>query len=126
MVVLGLLIGLVGTDVNSGMARYAFDIPELVDGIGFTVIAVGLFAVSEIVTNLERREPQPAFTGQVKNLMPTLAEIKRSFWPALRCWPALKLLRKSWIVRRCSASRTEESTRALRSVFVSTSQRCRS
>jgi putative tricarboxylic transport membrane protein len=84
MVVLGLLIGLVGTDVNSGMARYAFDIPELVDGIGFTVIAVGLFAVAEIVTNLERREPQAMFTGPVKNLMPSLAELKHAFWPALR------------------------------------------
>ena len=65
MVVVGLLIGLVGTDVNSGVPRYAFDVPELVDGIGFTVIAVGLFAVAEIVTNLGRREPQPVFTGPV-------------------------------------------------------------
>src|SRR5688572_14530017 len=63
MVVLGLLIGLVGTDVNSGLPRFAFDVPELIDGIGFTVIAVGLFAVAEIVTNLERREPHAAFTG---------------------------------------------------------------
>ena len=39
MIVLGLLMGLVGTDVNSGVARYSFDIPELTDGINFTVIA---------------------------------------------------------------------------------------
>ena len=56
MVVVGLLLGVVGTDVNSGMARYSFGVPELIDGIGFTVIAVGLFAVAEIVSNLERSE----------------------------------------------------------------------
>jgi len=44
MIVLGLLLGLVGTDVNSGVARFSFDIPELTDGIGFVVIAMGVFA----------------------------------------------------------------------------------
>src|SRR4029078_4745911 len=52
MVVMGLLLGIVGTDVNSGMARYSFGIPELTDGIGFIVIAVGVFAIGEIVGNL--------------------------------------------------------------------------
>src|SRR5262245_34597320 len=84
MVVVGLLIGLVGTDVNSGMARYAFDIPELVDGIGFTGVAVGLFAVAEIVTNLERREPQQVFTGPIVGLMPSARDLAHSFFPALR------------------------------------------
>lgn len=46
MVFLGLLLGIIGTDVNSGMARYSFGLPELTDGIGFTVVAVGLFAIS--------------------------------------------------------------------------------
>jgi TctA family transporter len=84
MVVVGLLIGLIGTDVNSGLPRYAFDVPELVDGVGFTVIAVGLFAVAEIVTNLERREPQTAYTGALKRIMPSAGELARSFWPAMR------------------------------------------
>ena len=84
MVVVGLLIGLIGTDVNSGLARYAFDVPDLVDGVGFTVIAVGLFAVAEIATNLERREPQTAYTGALTSIMPNAAELARSFWPALR------------------------------------------
>jgi len=84
MVALGLLFGVVGTDVNSGMARYAFDIPELVDGIGFTVVAVGLFAVAEIVTNLERREPHQVFTGPIVGLMPGARDLARSFFPALR------------------------------------------
>ncbi len=84
MVVLGLLIGLVGTDVNSGLPRYAFDIPELVDGIGFTVIAVGLFAVAEIVMNLERREPHTAFTGPLKGSFASRRDLGAAFWPALR------------------------------------------
>ena len=52
MVVLGLLLGIVGTDVNSGMARFSFGFAELTDGIGFIVIAVGVFAIGEIVSNL--------------------------------------------------------------------------
>ena len=52
MIVLGLLLGLVGTDVNSGVARYSFDIPELTDGIGFVVIAMGVFGYGEIIANL--------------------------------------------------------------------------
>ena len=52
MIVLGLLMGLVGTDVNSGVARFSFDIPELTDGIGFVVIAMGVFGYGEIISNL--------------------------------------------------------------------------
>jgi putative tricarboxylic transport membrane protein len=54
MIVLGLLLGLVGTDVNSGVARYSFDIPELTDGIGFVAIAMGVFGYGEIIANLGR------------------------------------------------------------------------
>src|SRR5215813_11247405 len=71
MVVLGLVLGLSGIDVNSGMSRYTFGVPELSDGIGFTVMAVGLFAVAEIVANLESSEPREVFTGRIANLMPT-------------------------------------------------------
>jgi TctA family transporter len=53
MVVLGLLLGLIGTDVNSGVQRYTFDIPELVDGIGFVTVAMGMFGLGEIIRNLE-------------------------------------------------------------------------
>jgi len=84
MVVLGLLIGVVGVDVNSGMARYSFGIPELVDGIGFTVVAVGLFAVAEIVINLESREPREVYTGPVTGLMPTARDLKDAAWPTVR------------------------------------------
>jgi TctA family transporter len=84
MVALGLLVGLVGVDVNSGMARYTFGVPELYDGIGFTVVAVGLFAVAEIVANLNRKEENQAYTGKVSNLMPSRQDLKDSAWPTLR------------------------------------------
>ena len=54
MVFLGLLFGLVGTDVNTGAQRFTFDIPELSDGIDFAPIAMGLFGIAEIVVNLEK------------------------------------------------------------------------
>jgi TctA family transporter len=84
MVALGLLLGVVGTDVNSGHVRYAFGVPELYDGIGFTVLAVGLFAVAEIVANLESREPREVFTARVPRTMPAREDLKAASWPAVR------------------------------------------
>ena len=86
MVFLGLLFGIIGTDVNSGMARYSFGIPELTDGIGFTVVAVGLFAVSEIVKNLQSggEEKHEVFTKDIKHLYPTVKDLKDSAWPIVR------------------------------------------
>ncbi len=78
MIVLGLLIGLVGTDVNSGVARFSFDIPELTDGISFVVIAMGIFGYGEIISNLSHDESKrEVFTGKVKGLMPTGEDFKR-------------------------------------------------
>jgi putative tricarboxylic transport membrane protein len=86
MVFMGLLFGIIGTDVNSGMARFSFGLPELTDGIGFTIVAVGLFAVSEIVKNLESggEEKHEVFTKDIKHIYPTKADMKASFWPVLR------------------------------------------
>ena len=84
MVVLGLVIGVVGTDVNSGMARYTFGVPVLSDGVGFTVMAVGLFAVAEIVVNLERRENPEVYTSKITGLMPTARDLKDAAWPMVR------------------------------------------
>jgi TctA family transporter len=78
MIVLGLLLGLVGTDVNSGVARFAFDVPELTDGIGFVAVAMGVFAFAEIVANVEKHEHREVFTDKVKNLWPTGADLKDS------------------------------------------------
>ena len=84
MVAMGLLLGIVGTDVNSGMARYSFGIPELTDGIGFIVIAVGVFAVGEIVSNLGETEKRAVFTSKVTGLMPTVQDLKVSIGPIIR------------------------------------------
>jgi TctA family transporter len=81
MVFLGLLFGLVGTDVNTGAQRFTFDIPELSDGIDFAPVAMGLFGIAEIVANLER---QVARSGAIKvsSLWPTREEARRA-WPAV-------------------------------------------
>jgi len=84
MVAFGLLLGIVGTDVNTGVQRYSFGYPELSDGIGFIVVAVGVFAVGEIVSNLGSAETRQIFTDKVSNLMPSLADLKQSFMPILR------------------------------------------
>jgi putative tricarboxylic transport membrane protein len=84
MVALGLLLGVVGTDVNSGMARYSFGVPELTDGIGFIVIAVGVFAISEIISNLGDKEERAVFTKKVTGLWPTYADLKASAGAILR------------------------------------------
>jgi TctA family transporter len=86
MVVLGLLVGIVGTDVNSGMSRFAFGVAELTDGIGFVVLAVGVFAVGEIVSNLGEMEigERQVFTSKVTNLWITWDDFKRSIGPILR------------------------------------------
>src|SRR5512143_3636080 len=55
MIILGLLLGIVGTDVESGMARFSFEVPQLTDGIGFVGLAMGLFGFAEIIVNLEQK-----------------------------------------------------------------------
>jgi TctA family transporter len=84
MVAMGLLLGIVGTDVNSGVQRYSFGINELVDGIGFIVVAVGVFAIGEIVGNLGAPAERREFAAQVKSLLPTRADLKASIGPILR------------------------------------------
>ena len=77
MIVLGLLLGLVGTDVNSGVARFSFEIPELTDGVGFVVIAMGVFGYGEIISNLSQpEEDRQVYTAKVQGLFPTLTDIK--------------------------------------------------
>jgi TctA family transporter len=84
MVVLGLLLGLAGTDVNSGVLRFTFGIPELADGVGFVIVAMGMFGVTEIVANLEQRGQREVFVGKVTHLFPTREDLKRSWAPILR------------------------------------------
>src|SRR4030081_2715947 len=81
MVVLGLLLGIVGTDVNTGVQRFSFGVTELSDGIGFIVAAVGVFAIGEIVSNLGETAGRTVFTAKVTNLWPPRDDFRRSFWP---------------------------------------------
>jgi putative tricarboxylic transport membrane protein len=81
MIVLGLLLGIVGTDVNSGVARFAFGIPELTDGIGVVSVAMGLFGFAEIISNLETTEKRELVTSKVRGLWPTREQFKVA-WPA--------------------------------------------
>jgi TctA family transporter len=85
MIVLGLLLGMMGTDVNSGVARFSFDIPELTDGIGFIVIAMGVFGYGEIISNLGKHESErQVFTANVTGLMPTKEDFRRMIPAVLR------------------------------------------
>ena len=85
MIVLGLLLGMVGTDVNSGTPRFTFDIPELADGIGFIVIAMGVFGYGEIIMNLSKSESErQVFTTKVTGLWPTKEDFRNMVPAVLR------------------------------------------
>lgn len=85
MIVLGLLLGMVGTDVNSGTPRFTFDIPELADGIGFIVIAMGVFGYGEIIMNLSKSESErEVFTTKVTGLWPTKEDFRNMVPAVLR------------------------------------------
>ena len=78
MVVLGLLLGMIGTDVNSGAARFSFDVPELSDGIEFAAVAMGMFGFAEIMLNLEQKEDREVFTNKVTGLLIKWSEFVRT------------------------------------------------
>jgi len=84
MVVLGLLLGLVGTDVTSGVPRFTFDTPELADGIGFVTVAMGMFGLGEIIRNLEAEAQRSVVVAKITTLMPTRQDFKRMIAPILR------------------------------------------
>ena len=85
MIILGLLLGLIGTDVNSGVARFSFDIPELTDGVGFVVVAMGVFGYGEIITNLSQHEDdREVFTAKVEGLFPTAEDFKNMLPAVIR------------------------------------------
>ena len=85
MIVLGLLMGLIGTDVNSGVARFSFDIPELTDGIGFIVIAMGVFGYGEIIANLAKpEEHRDVAVAKIDRLWPSKDDFKHMTPAVLR------------------------------------------
>ena len=84
MIVFGLLLGIVGTDVNSNVARYTFGVPELLDGINFVVVAMGVFGLGEIICNLENESERSLTVTKVTGLMLNKDELKAAAAPAVR------------------------------------------
>lgn len=80
MILLGLMLSLTGTDVNSGDLRFTFGLPQLYDGIDFVPLAMGLFGLAEIVANLEARHDS-AKAVPIASLWPTRQDVKEA-WPA--------------------------------------------
>lgn len=84
MIVLGLLLGVIGTDVNSGAHRYTFGVRELMDGIGFVTVAMGMFGIGEIILNIERELSNDRSVMALSSMMPTREDWKRMIAPILR------------------------------------------
>jgi TctA family transporter len=84
MIFLGMLLGLVGTDVNTGNTRFTFGIGDLFDGIEFVIVAMGIFGLGEIIKNLGDNERRDLLTSKITGLMPTRDDLKRSAAPIAR------------------------------------------
>ena len=84
MILMGLLLGLVGTDVNSGVMRFTFQLPVLFDGIDFVCVAMGLFGFAEVITNLSLKGNREAFTKKVTGMLPTWADFRRMMPAVMR------------------------------------------
>ena len=84
MIFFGLLLGIVGTDVNTGNLRYDFGIGILFDGINFVPIAMGVFGINEIMANLTNPERRDVLSQKITSLMPTWIDLKDSAGPILR------------------------------------------
>lgn len=82
MVLVGILLGTVGTDLTTGTARYTFGTFELIDGLEFTALAMGLFAIGDIIANAGRNEDRTLVQGKVSNLWPNRQEFREA-WPAV-------------------------------------------
>ncbi|MCG3186370.1 MAG: hypothetical protein IOMNBAOH_00927 [Rhodocyclaceae bacterium] len=84
IIILGLLIGLIGTDVTSGQQRFTFGVPELSDGLGFVTVAMGMFGIGEILANIEHEQTRTAVVAKITKLMPSKEDWKRIIGPILR------------------------------------------
>src|SRR5262245_17873049 len=85
MVLIGLLFGLVGTDVNSGLTRYTFGFSAIWDGIDFLPLVIGMFGIVEILRNIGRRRPQRApGRTRLSDVWPSRQDFAASWRPVLR------------------------------------------
>jgi putative tricarboxylic transport membrane protein len=84
MVVLGLLLATVGTDLETGQDRLTLGIAELSDGVDFAVLAMGVFGIAEILRNLENPESRHIAVSKIGRLLPSLDDLRRSLGPVVR------------------------------------------
>jgi len=84
MAFLGILLGTVGTDLNTGQFRYTFGFFDLAEGIGFIAIGMGLFGTCEIIRNLQQREAERSVMARIERLWPTREDFRLSWRPVLR------------------------------------------
>jgi TctA family transporter len=84
MILFGTLLSLTGTDVNTGTQRFAFDVPQLFDGLDFVPLAMGIFGFAEIVKNLEPHEERTVLTQKITNMFPTREDYRRMIPAILR------------------------------------------
>ncbi len=84
MVCFGILLGLVGTDVNSGTIRFAFGQPELTDGIGFVALAMAFFGITDVVVNLEHTGKADVYHERLGSVLPSWQDLRTCFWSIAR------------------------------------------
>ncbi|MEA3025421.1 MAG: putative tricarboxylic transport rane protein [Alphaproteobacteria bacterium] len=84
MVCFGILLGLVGTDVNSGTIRFAFGQDELTDGIGFVALAMAFFGITDVVVNLEHTDKSDVYGERLGSVLPSWEDLRHCFWSIAR------------------------------------------
>ena len=84
MVTLGLLLGLVGTDIYTGAPRFNLGISAFADGLNFVALAVGVFGIAEILRNLESTQDRTVLTSALGRLWPSREDLRASVKPVLR------------------------------------------
>lgn len=84
MILLGLLFGMVGADVNTGQFRYTFGLPNLGDGLNFVVVAMGIYGFGHIIANIEKPDERRGGIAPIGRLLPTMADFRASWRPVLR------------------------------------------
>jgi len=84
MATFGLILGTIGLDTISGLARFSFNIPELLDGVGLVPVVMGLFGISEVLLNIETKIKREIFTTKVKGLLPSKKDWAQSIGAIFR------------------------------------------
>ncbi|QRM28707.1 tripartite tricarboxylate transporter permease [Microvirga sp. VF16] len=84
MILVGVLLSTVGTDLETGEERMTFGLPFLADGIDFAVLAMGIFGIAEIMRNLDHTEHRDVVRQAIGRLLPNKEDFKQAYKPVLR------------------------------------------